>query len=109
VPSLVVFHTLPPLSIPANLVAIPAAGVVMSVGIPTGLLVGAAPMPDAIARILMLPSNLGCRWVLDVARTAAAWSPHGWAAIGSWLVQAFALAVAVMVRRTSLRRAILNG
>jgi competence protein ComEC len=109
VPSLLVFHTLAPLSVPANLAAIPAAGVVMLVGIPSGLFVGAVGAPLAVQKLLMVPSTLSCRWVLDVARLSASWSPTATWALVAWLAQALVVAGLMLVRRNMLRRAILNG
>jgi competence protein ComEC len=108
-PSLLVFHTLAPLSVPANLAAIPAAGVVMLVGIPSGLIVGAVAAPLAVQKLLMIPSTLGCRWVLDVARLSASWSPTGTWAFVAWIAQALVVSGLMLVRRNMLRRAILNG
>jgi competence protein ComEC len=82
-PSWLVFHRLPLMSLPANLLAVPVAGFVMLFGIPAGL-VGAALPP--LAGIVMAPCAAGTRWVAAVAYVAARIEPSpGWAAIG-WLV-----------------------
>jgi competence protein ComEC len=109
VPSLLVFGSLAPLSIPANLAALPAAGAVMLIGIPSGLAVAVVPLPPAVQRLVMLPACIACRWVLDVARLAAALSPHGWGSVAVWAGQLIVLLALVMVRRLRFRRAILNG
>ena len=89
-PSLLVFHRLPLVSVPANLAAVPVAGAVMLYGIPSGLL--APLLPGALQHVAMLPNTLGTRWVATVARVAAAvepspgWSAVGWAAVLTFVV-----------------------
>lgn len=83
-PSMLVFHRLPVMSLPANLAAVPVAGVVMLYGLPAGLL--ASALPPAAQPLVMLPARLGTRWVATVARVAAAAEPSpGWAAAW-WLL-----------------------
>ena len=75
-----------------------------------GLLAGLATsvLPSAAIGALMLPARWGCRWVLDVARLATAWSPHGGMAWVAWSIQGLLLALLMRVRRATLRRAILS-
>jgi competence protein ComEC len=99
VPSLLVFHRLPVVSLVANPLAVPVAGVVMLVGLPCGLL--AAAVPHVLCRLLMAPSVVCTRWVALVARAAAwaepepVWTWACWTAVGV----ALALALAVTARR----------
>ncbi|HZX55693.1 MAG TPA: ComEC/Rec2 family competence protein, partial [Ilumatobacteraceae bacterium] len=99
VPSWLVFHRLPVMSLPANLLAVPVAGFVMLVGIPAGLL--AAALPPA-AKLLMAPCTLGTRWVATVAYVAARMEPPPvWGAVG-WLV--VVVVVGLLVGRRCWRR-----
>ncbi|MGB8860676.1 MAG: ComEC/Rec2 family competence protein, partial [Ilumatobacteraceae bacterium] len=83
-PSVLVFHRLPVVSLPANLAAVPIAGFVMLYGLPAGLLASFAPSP--LKALVMLPAGLGTRWVATVARVAAAVEPSpGWSLL-CWLV-----------------------
>ena len=92
VPSWLVFHRLPLVSLPANLLAVPVAGFVMLFGIPAGLLSAAIP---SAAPLLMAPCTAGTRWVAAVAYLAAGMEPSpGWAAAG-WFVVVAALAALV--------------
>lgn len=81
-PSWLVFHRLPLVSLPANLFAVPVAGFVMLYGIPAGLLSAVVP---PLAPLMMAPCVAGTRWVATVAYLAAGVEPSpGWAALG-WL------------------------
>ena len=83
VPSLLVFHRLPLVSLPANLLAVPVAGFVMLYGLPAGLLVGAAC--HRWRRLVMAPCAVGTRWVATVAYLGGRLEPSPrWAAVG-WL------------------------
>lgn len=83
-PSLLVFHRLPLVSVPANLAAVPVAGAVMLYGIPSAVL--APTLPPPLSRLVMAPNVLGTRWVATVARVAAAVEPPPiWGAAG-WLL-----------------------
>lgn len=99
VPSWLVFHRLPLVSLPANLLAVPVAGFVMLFGIPAGLLSTVVP---PLAPLLMAPCTAGTRWVATVAEVGAAvepppaWSAAGWATV--------AVGIAVMVARHHWRR-----
>ena len=68
-PSLLVFHRLPAMSVPANLLAVPVAGAVMLFGLPAGLVAGWGPA--AWRDVVMLPCRVGTRWVAVVAEVAA--------------------------------------
>lgn len=84
VPSIWVFGRLPLVSIPANLLAVPVAGIVMLYGMPAGLLAGWVPQ---IGAPLMFPARIGTRWVDTVAVLAARAEPDppvqwfGWGAV----------------------------
>ena len=93
VPSWLVFHRLPLVSLPANLLAVPVAGFVMLYGIPAGLL--AAAMPQPVAAAVMMPAVVGTRWVSTVALLAARLEPSsGWAWTG-WAIIACGTLLAV--------------
>jgi competence protein ComEC len=62
---LAVFGTMPLLSVPANLLAGPAAGLVMVWGLPAGIVAGLGPR--ALAGALQLPTLVLVRWVELVA------------------------------------------
>ena len=57
-------------SIPANLLAVPVAGLVMLLGLPAVVLAGV--LPESLARLLCWPVAIGGRWVSGVARVFAA-------------------------------------
>lgn len=67
--SLGLFGTVPVVSIPANLLAVPAAGPVMMWGLTGGLAAGTFARP--IASLLHLPTRLAIGWIALVARIAA--------------------------------------
>ena len=92
--SVLVFDRSPLVSLAANLLAVPVAGLVMVVGIPTGLL--AAALPE-LAPVLLVPGRLGTRWVLLVARLAATVEPDGWGRLPA-LIQLVTVG-AVLARR----------
>jgi competence protein ComEC len=82
-PSWLVFHRLPLVSLPANLLAVPVAGFVMLFGIPAGLL---SALVSPLAPVLMAPCAAGTRWVATVADLGARAEPSPrWAGVG-WLV-----------------------
>ena len=107
--SLVVFGTLPLMSVPANLLAVPIAGGVMLYGLPAGLAAGAVAeiglfgsLSGPFALALQLPSALGTRWVATVARLAARLEPPApWPAVGWVLIVAWCgcRAIAINTRR----------
>ena len=63
-PSWLVFHRLPLVSLPANLLAVPVAGFVMLFAIPAGLLSALLP---PFAPVLLAPCAAGTRWVATAA------------------------------------------
>ena len=73
VPSVLVFHRLPAVSLLANLLAVPVAGFVMLYGLPAGVI--AAALPSALQQIVMLPAEWGTRWVALVAQLGFAVEP----------------------------------
>ena len=99
-PSWLVFHRLPLVSLPANLLAVPVAGFVMLFGIPAGLLSAVIP---PLAPLLMAPCAIGTRWVATVAYLGAAaepsprWSSFGWLLV---VVTVFVLVVRHHWRRS---------
>ena len=84
IPSVWVFGRLPLVSVVANLLAVPVAGVVMLYGLPAGLVAGAVP---AAAPVVMFPARIGTRWVDTVASLGARLEPDppwvwvGWGAL----------------------------
>ncbi len=83
-PSLLVFGRLPVVSLPANLAAGPVAGFVMLYGLPAGMLASFLPAPWRT--LVMLPADLGTRWVATVARVAAAVEPSPQWGAAWWLL-----------------------
>ncbi len=87
--SLLIFGTLPLVSIPANLLAVPVAGFVMLYGLPAGLVAGATQhfVGGTVSSIVQMPSALGTRWVATVAglgyklEPPATWVMCGWVAV----------------------------
>ncbi len=100
-PSALVFHRLAVVSLPANLLAVPVAGVVMLWGIPAALAANVAPA--LVGRLAMVPSVVGTRWVALVARVAAAAEPSGRVELGLWLGVVLVLALVVLRRSRSDR------
>ena len=88
-----VFGGLPVASLPANLLAVPAAGAVM-VWASAGLVAGAA---GALARVLHVVTSALVGWVAGVARVAAAF-PLG--EIGDGLVVLLGAGIAGYVARS---------
>ena len=98
-PSWLVFHRLPLVSLPANLLAVPVAGFVMLFGIPAGLFSAVVP---PIARLVMAPCAAGTRWVDTIAYLAADHEPSPrWSAVG-WV--AVAVTIVALVIRHRWRR-----
>ncbi len=91
-PSLLVFDRLPLVSVPANLLAVPAAGFVMLYGLPAALVAAAVP---GAGSVLMAPAGLCVRWVDTVAVVASAAEPPPPIAAAGWVVIAAAIAVAI--------------
>jgi dihydropteroate synthase len=84
-----VFDGLAVASIPANLLAAPAAAPVMGYGVPAALL--AAVLPDGVAAAVVVPIRLAVRWLLLLARLGAA------APLGALVGAAAAVAVTGLV------------
>jgi competence protein ComEC len=102
--SLLVFDSLPLVSIPANLLAVPVAGFVMLYGLPAALVAGALTGP--VATIVQIPSAVGTRWVATVAALASRAEPSArWAAVG-WVVLLAILLTRIVSER---RRAVCEG
>ncbi len=95
IPSLLVFHRLPVVSVVANLAAVPVAGFVMLYGLPAGLV--AAWSPEPLTRLIMAPATLGTRWTATVADVAAAVEPTGAASVVGWSL-VLGVLVAMVVR-----------
>ena len=93
VPSVLVFHRLPLVSIPANVLAVPVAGLVMLWGIPSGLV--AAFAPGLVARSVMYPAAAGTRWVSTVAQLGDRVEPSPAVGLVGWVVLAAIVARAL--------------
>ena len=89
-PSLLVFGRLSVVSTVANLAAVPVAGAVMLYGLPAALVAGTVPF---VAPAVMVPVDVGVRWVDLVAVVAARLEPPPLVNAVGWLVLATALAV----------------
>lgn len=118
---LTVFGGLPVVSLPANLLAVPAAGPVTAWGLTAGLVAGWVP---ALADLLHVPTRLLVEWVAGVARVAvsvplgqmggsvfaaaavaggvAAWCRHGGRRVAARFA-ALALLVVMLVPAARLR------
>lgn len=95
--SLLVFRRISIISILANPVAVPVAGVVMLVGIPCALVAGVAPAVVSVPLqwLMLLPT----RFIGIVAHACSVLAPHGVWALVSWIVLfAFARARWVVTR-----------
>jgi competence protein ComEC len=85
---MLVFGAPPLVSVPANLLAVPAAAVVTIVGFPVALAAGTVPGPWGIAWV---PLRLALGWIDTVARLGQRlepgppWSAIGWAVLGATL------------------------
>ena len=95
-PSWLVFHRLPLVSLPANLLAVPVAGFVMLFGIPAGLL---SALLGPIAPLLMAPCAAGTRWVATVASLASRAEPSPRTGAVGWLVVVAVVCALVMRHR----------
>jgi competence protein ComEC len=85
-------------SLPANLVAVPAAGPVMVWGLTGGLAAGV--MGEPFATVLHAPTRLLLTWIEAVALTAARW-PLG--SLGGWHLALLVSAVGLAVGATWIR------
>lgn len=87
-PSVLVFHRLPFVSLPANLLAVPVAGFVMLYGLPAGL--AAAGLPAVLQELVMLPAAWGTHWVALVAQVGYVIEPAPLWSAACWLITLFA-------------------
>jgi competence protein ComEC len=92
VPLVATFGSLPLVSVPANLVAVPVASVVKLYGLPAAVVAGWVPW---LATPLMLPCRLGVWWVDQVASSAARLEPDGAATWIGWGLLTVGLAAVV--------------
>jgi len=100
IPSVLVFGRLPLVSVPANLLAVPVAGVVMLYGMPAGLLAGCVP---ALAPVVMFPARLGTRWVDTVSVLGARLEPGATAQLVGWVLVAVVVVVLLAISRNTAR------
>jgi competence protein ComEC len=97
-PALLVFQRLPLVSLPANVLAVPVAGVVMLYGLPAGLVAANVP---AMAGAVMAPVDVGVRWVDTVAIVASALEPPAPWVVTGWVLVGIGVAAAVWHGRGS--------
>lgn len=95
---LLTFGPLPLASLPANLLAVPAAGPLMMWGLTGGMVAGV--VPDGVAAVLHLPTRALLGWLALVAERAAR-LPVGELTAGPVAVVAAGLGLAVVARRRS--------
>ena len=95
-----VFGPVPVAAIPANLLAVPAAGPIMVWGLTAGLVAGV--LGGTLATVIHLPTRLLLAWVDGVARAAAGWRLGSLGA--RHLVALGALAAGVALIRVRARR-----
>ncbi|HZN14478.1 MAG TPA: ComEC/Rec2 family competence protein [Acidimicrobiales bacterium] len=95
-----VFGPLPLATVPANLLAIPAAGPIMVWGMTAGVAAGLVPAP--VARLLHVPTRLLIAWVAGVARVGAR-LPLGHVGLVPLVVVALAVVAARTARLRSAR------
>jgi competence protein ComEC len=93
--TLLVFGRISLVSLLANPLAVPVAGIVMLAGIPLAAI--SAFMPDPVARLVGLGITVPVRFVAGVARVCAAIEPHGIASLAGWA--AVSVVAALWVRR----------
>jgi competence protein ComEC len=86
------FGPVPLASVPANLLAVPAAGPVMVWGLTAGLVAGLAG--GVVARVIHLPTRLLLTWIEAVALTTSRWPLGAVDAVGLIALAAGALALA---------------
>lgn len=89
--SLLVFGFVPVISLVANPLAIPVAGIVMTIGLPLALLASAVP---ALVPVVSWMLTIPVAWVDGISRITSFLSLHGW-----WNGVVWLLVVAVLVRR----------
>jgi competence protein ComEC len=83
------------ISLPANVLAVPVAGLVMLIGFPLAIV--ASVLPDDLATVLQLPCLVGVRWVSGLAHLGADLAP-------STAVSAIVWSLLVVVLAWRLRR-----
>jgi competence protein ComEC len=86
------------ISLPANVLAVPVAGLVMLVGFPLALV--ASVSPDVVASVLQLPCLIGVRWVSGLAHLGAALDPPAPMSAVMWA----SVAVVLLVRARRVHR-----
>lgn len=84
--ALLVFGRVPLVSLVANPLAVPVAGLVMLAGIPASVVSGL--VPDAVAAPLAAVVALPVQWVAGVATVCARIEPRGPAAVAAWIATA---------------------
>jgi competence protein ComEC len=99
-----VFGGVPVASLPANLLAIPAAGPVLMWGLAAGLPAGV--VGGAVARLVCIPTDLLIGWIAGVARWSAA-APLGQLGVVHVLLLVAAVLAGVVVRSRRGRTALL--
>ncbi len=82
--ALMVFHRFPVISMIANPLAVPIAGIVMLAGIPCALL--SAFVPDQLATFVMFPLAIAVRGVWWIAHLSSLHGPTGTANFLGWVV-----------------------
>ena len=77
------FGSVPSLALITNVVAVPAASLVMVIGPP--LLIVSAFLPDLVAEIVSIPIVVSLRWVWWVAEWGLRRSPPTWLNVLAWI------------------------
>ena len=98
---LATFGPLPVATLPANLLAVPAAGFVMAWGLVAGLAAGV--VGGRLAALLHAPTDLALAWIAGVARVAAA-APLGRLGPVHVAAAVVGMALALVGRRRGLAR-----
>lgn len=102
--SLIVFGFVPVISLIANPLAIPVAGLVMTIGLPVALLASAVPaLVPLVSWLMMIP----VAWVDGVSHVAAYVSPRGWWNGLLWTL--VILGILVRFRRNARRHTAVAG
>lgn len=97
---LIAFGPIPLASVPANLLAVPAAGAVMAWGMTGGLVAGLAG--GRLAPVLHLPTRALLMWIQGVAARAAA-APLGVMGVAEVAAAVVGIALLVLARRFDRR------
>ena len=102
--SLLVFGFVPVISLAANPLAIPVAGLVMTIGLPVALLASAVPvLVPIVSWLLVLP----VAWVDGVSHVASQVSPRGW--WNGFLWALVVLGILLRARRNAQRHTAVAG